>query len=65
MNTAFTAVMIPQLMENKTEFAITEDQEGWIVSIDNIIVPCMSILSGILQAKFGPAKVNFILVIGH
>ena len=29
------------------------------------IVPCMSILSGILQTKFGPAKVKFILVMGQ
>ena len=65
MNTAFTAVMTPQLMENGKEFFITENQEGWIVSIDNIIVPCMSILSGILQTKFGPAKVNFILAMGQ
>ena len=59
MNTAFSAVITPQLMENNTEFQINEDQEGWIVSIDNFIVPCISILSGILQTKYGPAKVVF------
>ena len=58
MNTAFTAVMTPQLMENVTEFKINEEQEGWIVSVDNIIVPCMSILSGILQTRYGPAMVS-------
>ena len=33
MNTAFSAVITPQLMENNTEFQINEDQEGWIVSV--------------------------------
>lgn len=58
MNTAFTAVMTPQLMENGSEFAISEDEEGWIVSIDNVIVPIMSIVSGFLQTKYGPMKVG-------
>lgn len=59
MNTAFTAIMTPQLNENITEFKITEDEESWIVSIDNTIIPFMSILSGMLQTQFGPARVSF------
>ena len=57
MNTAFTAVMTPQLMENQTEFSISEDEESWIVSIDNFIVLFMSILSGVLQTKYGPMRI--------
>ena len=57
MNTAFTAIMTPQLMENQTEFSISEDEESWIVSIDNFIVLFMSILSGVLQTKYGPARI--------
>ena len=60
MNSAFTAILTPQLMENGTEFEITEDQESWIVSIDYLIIPFMSILSGILQTKFGPALVSIL-----
>ena len=58
MNTAFTAILTPQLMENGTEFAISEDEEGWIVSIDNAIVPIMSFMSGYLQTRCGPMKVS-------
>ena len=47
-------------MENGTEFEITEDQEGWIVSIDNVVIPFISILSGILQTNFGPALVDIL-----
>ena len=57
MNTALTAVMTPQLMDNRTEFEINESEEGWIVSIDNIVVVIMSIFSGILQTQYGPMKV--------
>ena len=56
MNTAFTAVMTPQLMENHKEFSISENEESWIVCIDNFIVLFMSILSGVLQAKYGPMR---------
>ena len=56
MNTAFTAIMTPQLMENQTEFSISEDEESWIVCIDNFIVLFMSIWSGVLQTKYGPMK---------
>ena len=49
--------MTPQLMEDGSEFLINEDEEGWIVSIDNSIVIFMSILSGVLQTKYGPMKV--------
>ena len=52
------SVMTPQLMEVGSEFQISEDEEGWIVSMDNSIVLIMSVLSGILQTKFGPMKVN-------
>lgn len=58
MNTAFTAIMTPQLMDDKAEFLINEDQESWIVSIDNAIVLFVSILSGILQTRIGPLKVQ-------
>ena len=57
MNTAFTAVLTPQLMENQTEFSISEDEESWIVCIDNFIILFMSILSGVLQTKYGPMRV--------
>ena len=50
-------VMTPQLMEDGSEFLINEDEEGWIVSIDNSVVIFMSILSGFLQTKYGPMKV--------
>ena len=49
--------MTPQLMEYGSEFLIKEDEEGWIVAIDNSIVIPMSIISGVLQTKYGPMKV--------
>ena len=49
--------MTPQLMEDGSEILINEDEEGWIVSIDNSVVIFMSILSGFLQTKYGPMKV--------
>ena len=58
MNTAFTTIMTPQLRENCSEFSITENEESWIVSIENTVVPFVSILSGVLQMKYGPMKVN-------
>ena len=57
MNTALTAVMTPQLMDNRTEFEINESEEGWIVSIDNVVVVIISIFSGIFQTQYGPMKV--------
>ena len=60
MNTALTAVMTPQLMENITEFEINDSQEGWIVSIDNVMVVIMSFFSGILQTQYGPMRVNYV-----
>ena len=53
-------VMTPQLMEYGSEFLIKEDEEGWIVAIDNSIVIPMSIISGVLQTKYGPMKVILI-----
>ena len=49
MNTALTAVMTPQLMDDKAEFNINENQEGWIVSIDNVTLLIMCILNGTFQ----------------
>ena len=65
MNTAFTAILTPQLMETGSEFEITEDQESWIVSMDNFIIPFMSILSGNLQTNFGPALVGILEISTH
>ena len=58
MNTGFPAILTPQLRENCSEFSITSDQESWIVSIDNLATPLICILSGFLQQKFGPQRVN-------
>ena len=58
-------ILIPEIRTLISQKNFLDQQPYWIVSIDNIIVPCMSILSGILQTKFGPAKVNFILVMGQ
>ena len=58
MNTALTAVMTPQLMDDEAEFKINENQEGWIVSIDNVTLLIMCILNGTFQTKFGPNRVK-------
>ena len=58
MNTALTAVMTPQLMDDKAEFKINENQEGWIVGIDNVTLLIMCILNGTFQTKFGPNRVK-------
>ena len=58
MNTGFPAILTPQLRENCSEFPISSDQESWIVSIDNLATPLVCVLSGFLQQKFGPLKVN-------
>ena len=61
MNIAFAAIMITQLREiHHREFKINDDQESWIVSIEYIAVPFVSIPSGMLQSRFGPNKVKAI-----
>jgi len=57
MNTGFPAILTPQLRENCSEFPIDQEQESWIVSIDNLATPFICILSGFLQQKFGPLRV--------
>ena len=58
MNTGFPAILTPQLRENCSEFPITEEEESWIVSIDNLATPLICILSGFLQQTFGPLRVS-------
>ena len=58
MNLALTSVMTPQLMDDMAEFRINEDEEGWIVSIDNVVLLIVSLLNGIFQTKFGPMRVK-------
>ena len=59
MTSGYPAIMTPQLREECcSEFQITEDQESSIVSIDNLATPLVCILSGYLQQKIGPLKVN-------
>jgi len=57
MNTGFPAILNPQLGEPCSEFQISEDQESWIVSLDNLLTPIICISSGFLQHKLGPLKV--------
>eukprot|EP00095_Tigriopus_kingsejongensis_P009111 maker-scaffold150_size309978-snap-gene-2.13 protein:Tk09111 transcript:maker-scaffold150_size309978-snap-gene-2.13-mRNA-1 annotation:"sugar transporter 12" len=54
MNTGFPAILTPQLRENCSEFSINDNQESWIVSLDNVATPIVCLFSGILQQKFGP-----------
>ena len=59
MNTGFPAILTPQLAEEKGEaaeteteteqFAITADEESWIVSLDNLATPLVCVASGCLQ----------------
>jgi hypothetical protein len=58
MNTGFPAILTPQLMEAGSEFFINEDEESWIVSLDNLATPIICILSGCLQQVIGPKKVH-------
>ena len=57
MNTGYPAILTPQLRENRSEFPISEEEESWIVSIDNLATPLICILSGYLQQTFGPLRV--------
>ncbi|TRY81048.1 hypothetical protein TCAL_10367 [Tigriopus californicus] len=59
MNTGFPAILTPQLREPCSEFMITENQESWIVSLDNVATPLICLCSGILQQRYGP---KYILV---
>lgn len=59
MNTGFPAILTPQLREPCSEFRITENQESWIVSLDNVATPLICLCSGILQQRYGP---KYILV---
>jgi len=56
MNSAFPAVITPQLSEPCSEFVIDTEQESWIVSLDNLLAPFICITSGFLQQKFGPLR---------
>ena len=55
MNTGFPAILTPQLAEEKDQaaeaeqFAITADEESWIVSLDNLATPLVCVASGCLQ----------------
>jgi len=53
MNSGFPAILTPQLREDCSEFSISEDQESWIVSLDNLFTPLICILSGPVQQKWG------------
>merc|ERR550532_2993440 len=44
MNTGYPAILTPQLRENRSEFPISEEEESWIVSIDNLATPLICIL---------------------
>jgi len=57
MSSAFPAIVIQQLSMQCAIFKITQDQESWIVSLDNIATPVVCILSGFLQFKFGPKRI--------
>lgn len=65
MSTGFPAILTPQLREPCSEFPITDDQESWIVSMDNLVTPIVCVLSGFLQQKFGPAKVLMVTCIPY
>ena len=65
MNTGFPAILTPQLRENCSEFPITEEEESWIVSIDNLATPLICILSGFLQQTFGPLRVSKETIANH
>ena len=52
-------------MDDKAEFKINENQEGWIVSIDNVTLLIMCILNGTFQTKFGPNRVKIKIYVIH
>jgi MFS family permease len=53
-NSAFVALLTPQLREDCSEFHIDYDQESWIVSLDNLFTPLICIVAGPLQHLIGP-----------
>ena len=54
MSSGYPAITTPQLTMDYAQFPIYDDQESWIVSIDNLVTPGVCIVSGYLQHKFGP-----------
>jgi len=56
MNSAFPAIITPQLTEQCSEFRISITEESWIVSLDNLLSPLICISSGFLQQKVGPLR---------
>lgn len=54
MSSGYPAITTPQLTMDCALFPITDDEESWIVSLENVISPFVCILSGFLQQKIGP-----------
>ena len=54
MSSGYPAITTPQLTMDYAQFPIYDDQESWIVNIDNLVTPGVCIVSGYLQHKFGP-----------
>ena len=56
-SSGFPAILTPQLSEPCSEFTMSTNQKGLIVSMDNMVAPFAAFAGGILQQKIGPKKI--------